>query len=850
MLSSPGSREGQAAPAPRYWLRDEPPDLNDSDAFAVSRMVDRLVSLVKASPAPFTLSLSGSWGIGKSTIAEALVKRVRVGPEPMKACLVDAWTEDVDHLRRTLAIAVGAELRGGEEHREEVAIALDEPVRSSHGKSKPKAELALPDSLRSIPRRPAPFLIAVLIIEALVILALIFAGDETLKIFLPVVTTLLGATLVAAALQTGFVFRVETSTETQAPAVESVHMARQFADAVTGKADGVSAEKVLVVVDNLDRLPGKDALHALAEIRSLVEIKGSRCVFLIPVDRAAFAGHLQSALSGDVSAKDYLDKFFNLDVLLTQPEPLDVRDWATEQATPLFADVASPEEIAAAVQVVASMANGSPRSVKRIINGVSTRLRMLDASVAPRPTLAQLSFVEGLIVRFPEMVAWLESEPRNFTDARASITAPSGGTNQDEELARVLSGAGLAPNRSTALRAILLRNTDIDMPAGLIRLVMALREDRAWKGLADPQAIREALETGEATAYAAALDAIEPGLRPMAVSRSVGWVERSVPSFPRDAMTNLIAIAGRIADYPSAADHLRPTAMRVMRRMDGANLTRITPDLALFVLGEQSSDHAARAGVAAAYAGLAGSDDFDGPWVDGVIQALRLGSDDITQPSLKTLRARLAGLPDDVVDAVWNPSVDLNLASGAMVEAYVTRLVALPALDDTEPLVLRRMVEFAKAAGLEPSLTQLAAAIQKQVAAVVNVPVEAVPYLDLVIDALSNTTGSEIDALASVLATPPRVDSGRVLAMALRLNATAAVRKSIVAEVDEWLALAALTSDDARLLLESHSSALSTDGVDIAGHSWRSGLRVAIRRSLNLPSSARPRAPMTRCSRR
>jgi hypothetical protein len=568
---------------PPYWLQDQPPDLEEAggDAFAVSALVDRMVTLVKASPAPFTLSLSGSWGIGKSTIAETLIKRVRKEPNAMKACLVDAWGEDIEHLRRTLAIAVGAELLGGEPHRDEVAERIDRPVGLTSAVTKPKGEFVLPETLKSIPRNLQQLLIAIIGVEAVVLAVLLLAGSEQLKFLVPIMAGALGATITAAITKTDILFRVENTTETKAPAAESVHMAREFAAAVTGSEDGSSSQRVLVVVDNLDRLPGADALRALAEIRSLVEIKGSRCVFLIPVDRAAFATHIESALTNDVSAKDYLDKFFNLDVLLTQPEPLDVRDWATKQARPLFGEEVTDQELAAAVQTVAAMSGGSPRTVKRIINGVSTRLRMLDDSVSPRPTLAQLALIEGLIVSFPELVAWLESEPRNFGGVRTRLADASTTEEQDEVLAKV---PGLGEERREALRTVLVRNTDVAMPPGLIRLAMALREDRAWKDIPEPQAIRDALDDGDPDAYNAALDAIEGDLRPIALERSVSWILRSVPAFPRDAMTNLIAIAEKMDTYLTAAEALRPTAVRVVLLADQANRNRTTEALARFVL--------------------------------------------------------------------------------------------------------------------------------------------------------------------------------------------------------------------------------------------------------------------------
>lgn len=819
MLEKPTPSEDPPAAA-RYWLQDQPPDLNapGGDAFAVSPLVDRLAKLVKASPAPFTLSLSGSWGIGKSTIAEALIKRVREQPNAMKACLVDAWSEDIEHLRRTLAIAVGAELRSGDEHREAVAAEIDEPVGLARAVTKSTADFALPETWREMVQRPQRLLAAVLAIEVMVLIALFLAANDAGKPFVPIVTGLLGATLTAAVLKTDLIFRFQNLTETKAPAAESVHMAREFAKAVSGE-NAESKERVLVVVDNLDRLPGADALRALAEIRSLVEIKGSRCVFLIPVDRTAFAGHIQSALSlDDLSAKDYLDKFFNLDVLLTQPEPLDVRDWATEQARPLFGEEVTDEELAAAVQTVASMAGGSPRAVKRIINGVSTRLRMLDESVSPPPTLAQLALIEGLIVRFPELVAWLESEPRNFSDLRATLADASRLEGHDKALADV---PGLSPQRREALRTVLVRNGDIAMSPGLTRLVMALREDRAWKGIPEPQAIREALENGEPEAYSLALDAIDEDLRATAIARSVAWIDRSVPAFPRDAMTNLIAIADKIDTYPTAAEALRPTAVRVVLLADQANQNRTTEALARFVL-DPAHPIARRAELAAAFGALVapgeGEEVQDRTVTSGVLLALRLGSSDVPPKQLVAVRTQLSGYSDDDVSFAWEPEVDLNLVTGPVAAANAKRLTShdmLEAVDPPTDRVISRMITFAEAGGTEPTLAELATALTTQLgASTATLTPEAVECLGRMSEVLATTTGTEIDALASALATSTRGVRGDLLIVALDLEVPAAIRATLAAAAEAWLAMPAVEVPEAKRLLDAHGPALMDDGIN------------------------------------
>ena len=165
-----------------------------------------------------------------------------------------------------------------------------------------------------------------------------------------------------------------------------------------------------------------------------MEIKGSRCIFLIPVDRGALVGHIKGALhsephldpgsakppsNGDggsvQAAKDYLDKFFNLDLLLTRPEPIDIREWALGQALEVLPND-EPEDLRLAVQMIASVAGTSPRTVKRIINGVSSRHRLLGPNL--RPPLAQIALVECILALAPSLLKGMADEPRHMVNAR------------------------------------------------------------------------------------------------------------------------------------------------------------------------------------------------------------------------------------------------------------------------------------------------------------------------------------------------------------------------------------------------------------------------------------------------
>jgi hypothetical protein len=189
-------------------------------------------------------------------------------------------------------------------------------------------------------------LLVVAIILLLGYITVQIAAGSAYQALLAPIGTFLAAALAFLLFGSGLVFSVPSETKISAPASEEVVLSERFEQVVTGKLpDRLDPPKklparVLVVVDNLDRLQGQEALVALGSIRALIDIsEGSRCIFLVPVDRRALTRHLEGTLgagSSSGAADDYLQKLFNLDIPLTQPELFDVRGFATSVASRLF----------------------------------------------------------------------------------------------------------------------------------------------------------------------------------------------------------------------------------------------------------------------------------------------------------------------------------------------------------------------------------------------------------------------------------------------------------------------------------------------------------------------------------
>ncbi|MCL5734732.1 MAG: KAP family NTPase [Actinobacteria bacterium] len=803
-------------PEKKSWLVDDSLDLSESDAFDVTGLVDRMADLVELGDPPFTISLSGSWGVGKSTIAEALRRKLETRKIP--GVLVDAWTEDIGHLRRTLAIWVGAKLSVDTENRESVAKKLDDAIQLTENKTlPPKLNLAsgglfknITDWLKSS---------AVLLAIDIVLIALVVCSAIWFPAYAALLGALLSASLIFTIFQSGLFLHIVTTSQSRAPASESVETANVFRQLVTTK-DKHAPDKVLVVVDNLDRLEGSDALGALAQIRALVEIPGSRAIFLIPIDRAALARHIESNVEPEVSADagqlsdvsreiaaaDYLEKFFNLDLQLTRPDVLDLRQWALREGRRILSED-DEVDLTTAVQVVCSAANGSPRSVKRILNGVAARRRLLYPTAVPQISLTQLAFIEGLTAQFPELVSWLAPDGRRFVRLREQVKKGRAVSEQVH---------GLTETRKNRLRDYLLANSEIRITAPMTRLAMSLREDTAWKGVSDPTSLQQALDTGQSDAFSVALAETDNAEVENAIAGSVSYIERSVPAFPRDAINGLLAVGETIGDHAGPARRLHPLAVQAFIECDDVNRRRVTRSLAIFLFagGYRHSDLRR---LASDFVKTLKEADPKANVSQGLVWATKLSDPHLTEQLRSTVRESLKGLDDSLLSPLFEEPGGLWAAEGPVANKYVERLSAWEASSPDYSSLLTaigRLQVLLEAGKHDPATLQPVA--DRTASQTRGLPDDADGFR--LVDQLTKLLWavpacSEVDQLAKLLVSlPGTVDPPARLASALRLSVSEEIKPAVVNPVTAWLQSAG--ESEARKLVIDEKSTLESFGVD------------------------------------
>jgi pantothenate kinase-related protein Tda10 len=84
------------------------------DRFGSHEVANRLADVVEKVEPPFTISISGSWGVGKTTLAKQLRAKLEEHvphADRVRSVEIDLWAEDMADLRRRVALEVAVELQ-------------------------------------------------------------------------------------------------------------------------------------------------------------------------------------------------------------------------------------------------------------------------------------------------------------------------------------------------------------------------------------------------------------------------------------------------------------------------------------------------------------------------------------------------------------------------------------------------------------------------------------------------------------------------------------------------------------------------------------------------------------------
>ena len=127
--------------------------------------------------------------------------------------------------------------------------------------------------------------------------------------------------------------------------------------------------RFIVTIDDVDRLEPAEVIEILRLVRSVVDLPNVIYVLCYDIDILA---HSIAQASGVHSGKDYLEKIVQLTVMVPKPEPLQLRQWFTDDLQ-LFAVPKNEDELARLKSVIdyeGGRQLKTPRSVVRALDAI------------------------------------------------------------------------------------------------------------------------------------------------------------------------------------------------------------------------------------------------------------------------------------------------------------------------------------------------------------------------------------------------------------------------------------------------------------------------------------------------
>ncbi len=343
------------------FLSDQPlgADREQEMRFGHPSIVENLKGIVLSCPTPFTIGLHGKWGTGKTTILDALKRRF-YGTDTA-AIKIDAWKHEGDALRRTFlqdTISQLQEKQGKKQY-------LGSDVKLSRNLRVPISR-----TFQSAIGMNRSFLKALGIISA-VLVGVGFIIEALLPNNLGTyVSIVAGGGIIAAVLL--WLLQQSITTETVTEMTDRFQDPQEFETEFKNIIDQVAANKLLIVVDNLDRVPCEKAVELLSTIKTFLEQK--KCVFLIACDAEAIKKHLErqyEASTSDmpgvsgIAGDEFLRKFFN--TYLVIPEFIDT-ELQTYTENLLEETGLSTRDLPDVAYVIAKAFRDNPRQIKQFIN--------------------------------------------------------------------------------------------------------------------------------------------------------------------------------------------------------------------------------------------------------------------------------------------------------------------------------------------------------------------------------------------------------------------------------------------------------------------------------------------------
>jgi hypothetical protein len=384
------------------FIQDTERILNSAnDLLKTGIYAENLVKVIENTPKDkvFTIGLFGGWGTGKSSIIKTAQNTIEKKHSDVKFITYDAWKYANDSFRRMFLLKIQQELKMRQTND------MSRFYQTEIADAEPRTKL----SAKGI----ALAVLAVAIIS--IILFLIPSVKIEWKVAIPTVGTL-GSFFLA--LLNGCFYDLKISyskpalfapeqfeacfKEMMSKCLKRKNWFQKTWDVIkdyveVGESSIVGLEKMVIVVDNIDRCPSDMAYQLLTDIKTFLSNAEYNLVFIVPVDDDALKKHLfrrwnkQTGEEINKEKEEFLRKFFNVTLRIKPHQETELQHFAHEVNKENNLGYTSDT-----LAIVAKEFSDNPRRIIQLLNNLSGELTLYSEQFA---TENETAICAALILR-------------------------------------------------------------------------------------------------------------------------------------------------------------------------------------------------------------------------------------------------------------------------------------------------------------------------------------------------------------------------------------------------------------------------------------------------------------------
>lgn len=330
-------------------------DKEEDIKFGHQDIAETVFDIIEKAEPPFTIGLYGRWGVGKTTIAGLVEKKAAA--KDIATFFFDVWKYERDSLRRQFLIELDKKLGLGLRFKEVLnqSLEIEDPTKAS-----------IVFDWRLLGNKMGYTFLVVFGVGLFAKIYGIVAGISDLA-------TLFSDLFISLGLA-GFLFQAGASAITRVHQVVTKYRtdsAEGFEDRFKEALQKVKEKKILIIIDNLDRIEDKKMLEVLSDVKTFLSKDGEKqdkVVFLIPCDHTALRAQLLRSYEEKFDVDEFLRKFFNLTFEIPKFISLDLNEYVQALIKETGVDEFLNDRDLESVIIYAFRDN--PREIKQFINSL------------------------------------------------------------------------------------------------------------------------------------------------------------------------------------------------------------------------------------------------------------------------------------------------------------------------------------------------------------------------------------------------------------------------------------------------------------------------------------------------